>query len=369
MEERFDEELLLGYVEDELSPDQQSRLDRMLAANPSLRKLLDEMKADRDLLREVPIEDAPEDGVDIEPEPTVWAATPTSHMRATGEQAESLAMGRLTTYGAIAATVLMAVSLLYTYRAQLQQDETQRQLARARQARQHAVATRREAAENMPMITMSPGSLGRAMNPDGDDAIAAWLQPNYLPVDLPVDLPGAGDTDPARLESDTAQQYAVLATIEDEFDPVDAQTIHLAPGEARAAITAIGSEPIASSVLTQPAVTTSTLASSPTVEVTVEDLEAFEQDLVEWTLRHNSTINANDDDALQVKLLVNYQPQSVMGQWSYADPIEMSLTIRKNMLNRLVHRLNSLPGQEAYVLDLRRYYPKDTTTAFDTVSW
>ncbi len=61
MDKRYDEELLLGYIEGDLSPEDQRLIDQQAAEDPRLRHLLQAMRDDRQTLRNLP-----------EPEPPGW---------------------------------------------------------------------------------------------------------------------------------------------------------------------------------------------------------------------------------------------------------------------------------------------------------
>lgn len=59
MVERYDENVLLAFVEGELTPDQQRLIEQWTAADPRLARLLNAMVADRQILRSVPEPEAP----------------------------------------------------------------------------------------------------------------------------------------------------------------------------------------------------------------------------------------------------------------------------------------------------------------------
>lgn len=61
MLDRYDQDLLLDYLEGELAPEQQAELDQALEQDPQLASLLSAMASDRELLRAVPREQAPGD--------------------------------------------------------------------------------------------------------------------------------------------------------------------------------------------------------------------------------------------------------------------------------------------------------------------
>lgn len=54
MTDTYDEQLLLGYVEDELGPEDRARVERMVETDARLGRLLEDMRCDRDRLRRLP---------------------------------------------------------------------------------------------------------------------------------------------------------------------------------------------------------------------------------------------------------------------------------------------------------------------------
>ena len=51
MSDRYDQNLFLGYVEDELSPQERAQFESILASDPELRALVTQVKLDREELR------------------------------------------------------------------------------------------------------------------------------------------------------------------------------------------------------------------------------------------------------------------------------------------------------------------------------
>ena len=59
MLERYDEQLILGYVENDLEPEVRLEVESWMAQDDQLRQMLEQMIADRQALRLIPIEKAP----------------------------------------------------------------------------------------------------------------------------------------------------------------------------------------------------------------------------------------------------------------------------------------------------------------------
>ncbi|MFP4145501.1 MAG: hypothetical protein ACLFV3_10195, partial [Phycisphaeraceae bacterium] len=64
MSDRYDQNLLLDYLEGELPPDRAAEVDAMLERDPRLRQLMNRLAADREALRDLPGEDPPAAMVD-----------------------------------------------------------------------------------------------------------------------------------------------------------------------------------------------------------------------------------------------------------------------------------------------------------------
>ncbi|MEM9416067.1 MAG: hypothetical protein AAGA29_11420 [Planctomycetota bacterium] len=61
MTDRYDQDLLLDYLEGDLDPAARAQVDQMLAGDPQLASLMQSLAQDRAMLREMPAEDAPGD--------------------------------------------------------------------------------------------------------------------------------------------------------------------------------------------------------------------------------------------------------------------------------------------------------------------
>ncbi len=110
----YDENLLLGYVEDELGEADRRRVERWLADDPRLRSLVEGMAADRRRLRESPEPPAPAwimEEVDRRLERSMLLETPP------GEQGQRdvhqrFVFNRVAAYSALAALVLGALTIV-----------------------------------------------------------------------------------------------------------------------------------------------------------------------------------------------------------------------------------------------------------------
>ena len=113
----YDEELILGYVEGELTTDQETAFRRMLAQDPRLRQLVDGLASDREQLRKLPPDPSPDDLFervtavmerDMLLEPTHTQRVAVRSMRSHHNR-------RLLAYGSLAAMLLLsALLVVYT---------------------------------------------------------------------------------------------------------------------------------------------------------------------------------------------------------------------------------------------------------------
>ncbi|MBX2852099.1 MAG: hypothetical protein KTR15_10175 [Phycisphaeraceae bacterium] len=122
MLDRYDQDLLLDYLEGELDADRRAQLDAMLAEDPQLAALLEEMGRDRAALRSLPHAEAPGDLVHdvtqtlerrmLLDEP-VDDTTPIPISRAmAGEPTRSISWGRVVGLTGLAASVALAAGIL-----------------------------------------------------------------------------------------------------------------------------------------------------------------------------------------------------------------------------------------------------------------
>ena len=118
MVDRYDHELILGYVEGELSPEDQARCEAVLGEDPALRQFVCDLQADRLAVRQMADEDPPADLVEgviqrlerqmLLSEPA--GAMPTEFRR---PEARRLRFHRALGYCAIAAVLLISGALVF----------------------------------------------------------------------------------------------------------------------------------------------------------------------------------------------------------------------------------------------------------------
>ncbi len=110
MDNTYDEALLLAYVEDELSSQQRQRIEQILADDPRLRHLLDEMRKDRQALRSLSQPDSPPwllDQVNENLERAMLLGEATGEIKAAVHHRKNR-LRQLTLIGSLAAMLLIA---------------------------------------------------------------------------------------------------------------------------------------------------------------------------------------------------------------------------------------------------------------------
>ena len=180
MLDRYDQDLLLDYLEGELDEGQRAQLDAMLAEDPQLAALLSEMARDRAALRSLPQAEAPSDLVhDVTQtlerrmllDDSVDDTTPIPISRAmAGEPPRSISWGRVVGLTGLAASVALAAGILV-----LTFDDTLQQTANEFADNTGAD----EAAADNALAAESAGDPGRA------EGLAGLDQPDGS-IDTPV---------------------------------------------------------------------------------------------------------------------------------------------------------------------------------------
>lgn len=112
MLQRYDPTLILGYVEGDLSPQDRSRLELILTAEPRLRALVETMAEDRTRLRQLPFENPPPDLAEqaIQSSEREMLLGPTEH-QPRPPRAQNLRFRWILTYSSIAALLIFCVTV------------------------------------------------------------------------------------------------------------------------------------------------------------------------------------------------------------------------------------------------------------------
>ncbi|MFW6060316.1 MAG: hypothetical protein ACODAQ_09045 [Phycisphaeraceae bacterium] len=165
MNERYDQDMLLGYIEGELTDEQRAAFEQQLAGDDRLRRLVEKLRADREALRSLPAAEPPRDLLDdatfqleremLLGEPAELPATVPTRRRSRSRVNWTQAL----TYSGLAAAVLICAGVIfvalsenhllqqssqYTYRTDRQQR------AQSRENRSPAGADQRDAAGEAP---------------------------------------------------------------------------------------------------------------------------------------------------------------------------------------------------------------------------
>ncbi len=210
MADRYDQTVLLAYVEGELSDDQRERVERWMAADPRLRVLLDAMVADRAALRSLPEPAAPAwvmDEVDADLERRMLLDdTPIDAPNAAGEKHHVI--GRVGLALGVAAMVLIAGGVVFWSIVGLNQNRVEYRPVATNQTPAPADAPEDDDA---PAAEQAPRIAGAEIDPDAAATDTPRAQPpaEAAPADDPVATEAAPDNDPVYREDPDATPHIV----------------------------------------------------------------------------------------------------------------------------------------------------------------
>jgi len=114
MMKRYDEQMFLGYIEDDLASDQRDQFESLMAQDPKLKRLVAQILEDRRLLHRLPAESPPHDlleQVNQRLERNMLLDTPAPELNPAGPS-HRFRMGRLITYTSLAAMVLICTAVV-----------------------------------------------------------------------------------------------------------------------------------------------------------------------------------------------------------------------------------------------------------------
>ena len=116
MTEKYDEQLILGYVEGELTPAQETRFRKLMGSDPRLHQLVDGLVSDRQALRQATDEPLPDDLVDrvVAVMERDMLLEPTSTQRIAVKSVRRHYFRRIVAYSGLAAMLLIS-GLLVVY--------------------------------------------------------------------------------------------------------------------------------------------------------------------------------------------------------------------------------------------------------------
>lgn len=195
MAQRYDEYLLLGYIEDDLSPEDRARFESLMEQDDEFRRLVAQIQADRDLLRALPDESVPSDLMDqinLRIERSMLLDAPVPELNPVGP-ARGFRIGRWVAYTGLAAMILLSTTfVVHTLVDRNLYDDTlvhdnpaagRRQLAAAdHKSGSQFAAAEADTVERLPASPDTPGRLeGKAEEQAFTDALSSRLdQPEAL---------------------------------------------------------------------------------------------------------------------------------------------------------------------------------------------
>lgn len=370
MLDRYDQDLLLDYLEGELDEDRRAPLDAMLAGDPQLAALLNEMARDREALRSLPQAEAPADLVhDVTQtlerrmllDDTVDDTAPIPISRAmAGEPTRSISWGRVVGLTGLAASVALAAGILViTFDDTLQR--TANEFADSTSAGEEVDAIAEAVADEAVIGSEALEGLAALDSPDG-----TGLPGPGSPVAPETDHPGTGIGESVARHNpsptpgiDPAPELSIEAPAGD-----DVSLDHLAFGS-----------PAAISVI-QPRQQLVLLSESP--EISREQL--FEFCVANGIpvvkpdqLSHNATGDVDDDAAGAA--LANAGEDAPLADYallineSQLDTLMLSLNNDVNLEPKRAGKASLISNQAALLEDLPEgayaYRPNNTRAALD----
>lgn len=382
MLDRYDHNLILDYIEGDLSPSERAGFEQLLVQDRELQVLVDAMIADRQLLREMPLEQAPRDVM----ERVQQRMERNMLLDAVPLHAEDMAVrrrfriGRLIAYGSLAAMLLVSALLMYRTLAPWNGQTPIEQLA------MHNAEVEKELADRGAVRNGAAGrseSLAAASTAD-TVAKAADTAADTPPADVPSlakAVEGAGaravSDAPAKLaEMSPSPEARALAKADQPDDPVPLpQSLAIPEGQpyamlqpqggpGRQAEAARGEQAamLAATVPSAQSFAQATESASSTIlfnqaqhlRVQTTNTEATQAALEAWSQANAVSLVASDDEALEssaddavrqfVLLVRTDQLPDLIGQLQQVDEAEVRIAVTNVSLPTRQRELVQEPG-------------------------
>ena len=269
MADRYDQNLILEYVEGDLPPAQRVRFEAMLADDPVLRELTHQLATDRAALRDLPDEQPPaqllEDAMHRLERGMLLGDDPAESAFTTGRtHPRRFYLGRVLAYGSMAAVLVMTGGILVATLTGVDLLETAERYSRADRWMGSDASPQRQLAMRESSTADDARDNSRTAEPD------------------------PRDTDPSTLAS--SESAAPDAT--GDGDAADTLPSLAARSAGRASLSADRSADVATSSPT--AMTARARPSSAgeplRIQVTADDPNQVQQDLRDWAVRHQAMV-------------------------------------------------------------------------------
>lgn len=346
MNERYDPDILLAYVEGELAPHEAEALERELAADERLRRLVEQLREDRDALRELPTESPPRDLLadatqQLERDMLIGPAPERTPAPAGGREGlgRRVHWGRTLTYGALAAMVVLSAGIILVAVSDTTLLQQADQYARTQAPPQDPPRTDRAAAaadEEAPIIAEDSPTAAEADDPPPEparDALAALAEgdlydaPAAPQADVDVGAGVDADTDAATVAAapSAGAVSAGEAAIVAQLDPAAPTALRAPPrtesarrweaeahDPAPAQATALARVPAA----TEAALDEPTFRAAPAegraevpaqpvrVDVATRSAARTQRDLIEWVQANDASMTL-DERGLTLRVRVD----------------------------------------------------------------
>ena len=352
MTDRYDQDLLLDYLEGDLDPGHRAQVQQMLAADPQLAALMDGLRSDRELLRSLPREPVPDDlNVDLVQglerrmlldAPQVGPTGPIPIQRGAGlpRPAPGVRWGRVLGLGSLAAAVLLAAGLVF-YMNQANP------LSRTAMDLTHPLAS----PPDTPPSPENPNSPAAAGSTPLGDAWAATAQQNATGLREHAQAPDRPHPEMASLALDHAASPASDA---------EAAPTRSSPSQAR--VVTEQTDPAGATIQTPagPAfVAFASPASQQTLRIETDDPASSQEQLLQWCLTNavpivEPHIEAEADDTAAQHPDRNYEYALLieakqldslvtsLNRPAPAEPLQQSATIDQDSTDGFAQALRSL---------------------------
>jgi hypothetical protein len=290
MNDRYDQELLLGYVEGELAPEQRAAVEAMLENDPALRALLEDMAADRELLRQLPTRELPNDLAEhlmLGRERQMLLGDPDLPIPTESKQAQArrFRFHRLLAYSGIAAVLLVSAGIVFqTLTGPSLWEEMQRYagLEESFNRRQRGVSDSRVAMDS-PIATQTPAPVALDSVPPSDRMASAPTEPSAT-------VEGA--------EADSSRIALGEAAEAERMERVGKG------GLAMKSAARSGDGQVSPSVIVGRPTRTSSLA----MNVATADHERTRRDVQQWAVSNNAVIVAQDVGPMTAGVEIHAKP-------------------------------------------------------------
>lgn len=339
MLDRYDQDMLLGYIEGDLGAADRAAFEEQLRSDETLRKLVASLQADRQAMRELPQEQPPTQLVDDavnQLERHLLLGSPDDQpalaMDTKAPRPRHMHIGKILAYSGIAAAVLLSATTVFVTLTDTSLLDRAQQLAPLAHA---PIELQKDDAATDDVL--SGDSLAMA-EPSREDAGDAGLLDELIRERLATT---ANKTDAsiarqrfAMGESSAARQVAQEASAATEAlaDAQDAQASQVKRDEAPRLLAAAKAAPVSAEASSQP-------PASPRLTVQASDPQGVAQDIRDWARAHGIVVLSAPADTAAEQSETDAQVQR--------SALTLTLRLPRDQVAALVEHLGGQPGRRA----------------------